>query len=310
MKEKNKQQLKKEAENLSLLNEKGFSAYSKALQLEILDFKNRKFKEFLIGILEDDGEPEDRSVILKELGKKNSMFKLFKEDALMVILAAEQGSNPQFRKYLYTKTNLSILEISAIINENVTVLDREIRDKKWKRQKNLIKVDYILLRSIIISGGKAQEYSDALIVDPDEIRKPFRELLAIVTKEIQLRLSRTAITNASDVDNLFTLTKVIEKTMALSLEAHGDIPNIEKERNKRKDDMIMLKKEELRLNTLGGTIMTINSFSEVNQISPEEMLFIAKDILTPFIMEEKLQIADEEVKKLVYKLNGEKNEPN
>lgn len=310
MKEKNKQQLKKEAENLSLLNEKGFSAYSKALQLEILDFKNRKFKEFLIGILEDDGEPEDRSVILKELGKKNSMFKLFKEDALMVILAAEQGSNPQFRKYLYTKTNLSILEISAIINENVTVLDREIRDKKWKRQKNLIKVDYILLRSIIISGGKAQEYSDALIVDPDEIRKPFRELLAIVTKEIQLRLSRTAITNASDVDNLFTLTKVIEKTMALSLEAHGDIPNIEKERNKRKDDMIMLKKEELRLNTLGGTIMTINSFSEVNQISPEEMLFIAKDILTPFIMEEKLQIADEEVKKLVYRLNGEKNEPN
>lgn len=310
MKEKNKQQLKKEVENLSLLNEKGFSAYSKALQLEILDFKNRKFKEFLIGILEDDGEPEDRSVILKELGKKNSMFKLFKEDALMVILAAEQGSNPQFRKYLYTKTNLSILEISAIINENVTVLDREIRDKKWKRQKNLIKVDYILLRSIIISGGKAQEYSDALIVDPDEIRKPFRELLAIVTKEIQLRLSRTAITNASDVDNLFTLTKVIEKTMALSLEAHGDIPNIEKERNKRKDDMIMLKKEELRLNTLGGTIMTINSFSEVNQISPEEMLFIAKDILTPFIMEEKLQIADEEVKKLVYKLNGEKNEPN
>ena len=310
MKEKNKQQLKKEAENLSLLNEKGFSAYSKALQLEILDFKNRKFKEFLIGILEDDGEPEDRSVILKELGKKNSMFKLFKEDALMVILAAEQGSNPQFRKYLYTKTDLSILEISAIINENVTVLDREIRDKKWKRQKNLIKVDYILLRSIIISGGKAQEYSDALIVDPDEIRKPFRELLAIVTKEIQLRLSRTAITNASDVDNLFTLTKVIEKTMALSLEAHGDIPNIEKERNKRKDDMIMLKKEELRLNTLGGTIMTINSFSEVNQISPEEMLFIAKDILTPFIMEEKLQIADEEVKKLVYKLNGEKNEPN
>lgn len=310
MKEKNKQQLKKEAENLSLLNEKGFSAYSKALQLEILDFKNRKFKEFLIGILEDDGEPEDRSVILKELGKKNSMFKLFKEDALMVILAAEQGSNPQFRKYLYTKTNLSILEISAIINENVTVLDREIRDKKWKRQKNLIKIDYILLRSIIISGGKAQEYSDALIVDPDEIRKPFRELLAIVTKEIQLRLSRTAITNASDVDNLFTLTKVIEKTMALSLEAHGDIPNIEKERNKRKDDMIMLKKEELRLNTLGGTIMTINSFSEVNQISPEEMLFIAKDILTPFIMEEKLQIADEEVKKLVYRLNGEKNEPN
>ena len=310
MKEKNKQQVKKEAENLSLLNEKGFSAYSKALQLEILDFKNRKFKEFLIGILEDDGEPEDRSVILKELEKKNSMFKLFKEDALMVILAAEQGSNPQFRKYLYTKTNLSILEISAIINENVTVLDREIRDKKWKRQKNLIKIDYILLRSIIISGGKAQEYSDALIVDPDEIRKPFRELLAIVTKEIQLRLSRTAITNASDVDNLFTLTKVIEKTMALSLEAHGDIPNIEKERNKRKDDMIMLKKEELRLNTLGGTIMTINSFSEVNQISPEEMLFIAKDILTPFIMEEKLQIADEEVKKLVYRLNGEKNEPN
>ena len=35
MKEKNKQQLKKEAENLSLLNEKGFSAYSKALQIEM-----------------------------------------------------------------------------------------------------------------------------------------------------------------------------------------------------------------------------------------------------------------------------------
>ena len=310
MKEKNKQQLKKEAENLSLLNEKGFSAYSKALQLEILDFKNRKFKEFLIGILEDDGEPEDRSVILKELGKKNSMFKLFKEDTLMVILAAEQGINPQFRKYLYTKTNLSILEISAIINENVTILDREITSKKWKRQKKLINVDYILLRSIIISGGKAQEFSDALIIDPDEIRKPFRSLLAIVTKEIQLRLSRTAITNASDVDNLFTLTKVIEKTMALSLEAHGDIPNIEKERNKRRDDMIQLKKEELRLNTLGGTIMTINSFSETNQIAPEEMLMIVKDILTPYIVEEKLQIADDEVKRLIYKLNGEDHEPN
>ena len=135
-------------------------------------------------------------------------------------------------------------------------------------------------------------------------------MLAIVTKEIQLRLSRTAITNASDVDNLFTLTKVIEKTMALSLEAHGDIPNIEKERNKRRDDMIQLKKEELRLNTLGGTIMTINSFSETNQIAPEEMLMIVKDILTPYIMEEKLQIADDEVKRLIYKLNGEDHEPN
>ena len=98
--------------------------------------------------------------------------------------------------------------------------------------------------------------------------------------------------------------------MSLSLEAHGDIPNIEKERNKRRDDMIQLKKEELRLNTLGGTIMTINSFSETNQIAPEEMLMIVKDILTPYIMEEKLQIADDEVKRLIYKLNGEDHEPN
>lgn len=310
MREKNKEHLKKSLGNIGEITEKGFSAFSKTLQAEILDVKNRTFKEYLLDILEDGSEPEDRAVVLKELGKKNSMFRLFKEDTLMVVLAAEHGSNANFRKYLYTKTNLSILEISAIINENLQVLDEEIAVKKWKKNKKTIRVDYILLRSIVMSGGKSEEYSDELIMTPDEIRRPFREILAIITKEIKLRIERTAISNAGDIENLFTVTKTVEKLMALAIEAHGDIPNIEKERNKRKDDMIMLKKEELRLNSLGGTIMTINAFSDTNKLSPEEMLMIAKELFMPFLIEEKIPLVDEEVKKLVYKLSGGKNEPN
>ena len=310
MKKQNETYVKKMSKDIMKLSEKGFSGLSKILQVEILDIKNRKFKEYLITVLEDGEEPEDRGVILKELGKKNSMFRLFKEDTLMVILAAEHGNNVNFRKYLYTKTNLTILEISALINENVKVLDDEIVYKKWKKNKRTIRVDFVLLRSIIMSGGKTEDFSDEIILSPDEMRRPFRELLAIVTNEIKIRLSRTAISNASDVENLFTLTKTIEKAMALTIEAHGDIPNIEKERNKRKDDMIMLKKEELRLNSLGGTIMTINSFDEKHQLAPEEMLLIAKELLMPFIIEEKIPLVDEEVKKLVYKMNGGQNESN
>lgn len=309
MKELEKSTLKRELEKIDTLNSEGFTGFSKALQAEVLDIKNRKFREYLYELLDAESEDDDRVIILNELAKKNKMFRLFKADSLMVVLASEHGNELAFRKYLYTQTDLTILEIAAIINESVTVFDREVTDRKWKKIKRPQRVDFPLLRAIILSGGKKEKVNTERILDPEEIRKPFRALIDQIMKEIQLRISRTAVVNTNETENLFTLMKTIEKGLALAIEVNMDLPTMAKERVRIEDEKNAIRKEELRLSRLGGTIMSIKSFSDTNLLTAEEMFLIMKNTLFPFIDAENVEVADEEVKKIAVALsNGERHD--
>ena len=312
MKELEESTLKHELEKIDTLNSEGFTGFSKALQAEVLDIKNRKFREYLYELLDAESEDDDRVIILNELAKKNKMFRLFKADSLMIVLASEHGNELAFRKYLYTQTDLTILEIAAIINESVTVFDKEVTDRKWKKIKRPQRVDFPLLRAIILSGGKKEKYNTERINDPEEIRRPFRALIDQIMKEIDLRISRTAVVNTNETENLFTLMKTIEKGLALAIEVNGDLPNIAKERIRIEDEKNSIRREELRINRLGGTIMSIKSFSDTNMLTAEEMFLIMKNTLFPFIDAENIEFADEEVKKIAVALsNGDENdEPN
>ena len=312
MKELEESTLKHELEKIDTLNSEGFTGFSKALQAEVLDIKNRKFREYLYELLDAESEDDDRVIILNELAKKNKMFRLFKADSLMIVLASEHGNELAFRKYLYTQTDLTILEIAAIINESVTIFDREVTDRKWKKIKRPQRVDFPLLRAIILSGGKKEKYNTERINDPEEIRRPFRALIDQIMKEIDLRISRTAVVNTNETENLFTLMKTIEKGLALAIEVNGDLPNIAKERIRIEDEKNSIRREELRINRLGGTIMSIKSFSDTNMLTAEEMFLIMKNTLFPFIDAENIEFADEEVKKIAVALsNGDENdEPN
>ena len=309
MKELEESTLKHELEKLDTINSEGFSGYSKALQAEVLDIKNRKFREYLFDLLDSGSEDDDRVIILNELAKKKKMFRLFKADSLMVVLASEHGNQLAFRKYLYTQTDLTILEIAAIINESVTVFDKEVTDRKWKKIKRPQRVDFPLLRAIILSGGKKEKYNTERINDPEEIRRPFRALIDQIMKEIDLRISRTAVVNTNETENLFTLMKTIEKGLALAIEVNGDLPNIAKERIRIEDEKNAIRREELRISRLGGTIMSIKSFSDTNLLTAEEMFLIMKNTLFPFIDAENVEVADEEVKKIAVALsNGERHD--
>lgn len=312
MKELEKSTLKHELEKIDTLNSEGFTGFSKALQAEVLDIKNRKFREYLYELLDAESEDDDRVIILNELSKKNKMFRLFKADSLMVVLASEHGNELAFRKYLYTQTDLTILEIAAIINESVATFDKEVTSRKWKKIKRPQRVDFPLLRAIILSGGKKEQFNTEKISDPEEIRRPFRALIDQIMKEIELRISRTALVNTNETENLFTLMKTIEKGLALAIEVNGDLPNMAKERIRIEDEKNAIRREELRLSRLGGTIMSIKSFSDTELLTAEEMFLIMKNTLFPFIDAENIEYADEEVKKIAVALsNGEKNdEPN
>ena len=312
MRELEKKALKNELDKIEALNSKGFTGFSKALQAEVLDIKNRKFREYLFELLDTGSKDDDRIIILDELAKKNKMFRLFKADSLMVVLASEHGNELAFRKYLYTQTDLTILEIAAIINESVATFDKEVTSRKWKKIKRPQRVDFPLLRAIILSGGKKEQFNTEKISDPEEIRRPFRALIDQIMKEIELRISRTALVNTNETENLFTLMKTIEKGLALAIEVNGDLPNMAKERIRIEDEKNAIRREELRLSRLGGTIMSIKSFSDTELLTAEEMFLIMKNTLFPFIDAENIEYADEEVKKIAVALsNGEKNdEPN
>lgn len=283
------------------LSEKGFSQYSGILQNEVLELKNRKFKEYLLDTLENE-ESEDRYLLLNELCKQKKMYRLLKADGLMLILGDEHGNKKHFRKYLYCETDLGILEISVIINEAVKEIDKEIRAEGWAKKSEPMRVDYALLRGILMNGGKRKNREVMKLDDPDEIRKPFRELIDRIMEEIKLRIGHNSLQDSKEIENLYTLTRTVEKAMLISLEAHGDMPVairekllIERERND-------LKREEIRLNQLGGTILAVKSFSDTNKITAEETVLLMKNLLLPMIVEEKLPMAEIEVNKLVTKL--------
>ena len=306
MKELENENLKNEIEKLDKMNSEGFSGFSKALQAEVLDIKNRKFKEYMIDVLENEMD-DDRSVILTELSKKNKMFKLFKADSLLLILGSENGNSLSFRKYLYTQTDLTTIEIAVIINESIVAFDKEVISKKWKKNKKTQRMDYPLLRAILFSGGKKEQTEFPKIDDPEEIRKPFRSLINQIMKEIELRISRTAVVNTNETENYFTLSKTIEKLMALSIEANGDVTNVNRERIRIEDEKNRLRSEELRLSRLGGTIMSIKAFSETNSVTAEEVFMLTKNVLYPLIQSENISIADEETKKIAIAISKEVN---
>ncbi len=67
MKELEKSTLKHELEKIDTLNSEGFTGFSKALQAEVLDIKNRKFREYLYELLDAESEDDDRVINLNKI---------------------------------------------------------------------------------------------------------------------------------------------------------------------------------------------------------------------------------------------------
>ena len=266
------------------LNDGKIASYSKALLAEIDDIRNRKFREYLLDLKKrGDTFREDREIVLSELSKKNKMFRLFRTDELIMILASEQGNDERFIKYLYEKTDLTIIQIATIINQGIIYLDRLIQARGWIKDKRPQYTDFPLLRALIISGAKNEVLTGNKEMTSEEIRAPFVEIFDRIRAEILLRITRTSHINTAEVRNLETLTNTAGKLLAFTLEAHGDMPIATKVKLQQSQRIVELKEKELDMAQMGGIVTMVESFESLTELSKEEILMMVKDRMKPLI---------------------------
>ena len=107
MKELEKENLKNEIEKLDKMNSEGFSGFSKALQAEVLDIKNRKFKEYMIDVLENEID-DDRSVVLMELSKKNITKRRTKRQSCRLLKNSEDRKKSSNKRVIFLSLSLQL----------------------------------------------------------------------------------------------------------------------------------------------------------------------------------------------------------